>query len=614
MKLLLISPPFGDPTLPCVGAAYLTACVRADGRHEVVQADLNLEVLQRVLDESTLQAALTRLEHRNDPQLAVTSRRHALVMLPQLISRALADLRSPEAFFSAPRYRQATNVVVLALHLLSSAMSPWRIDDELNGFVRSQPPLTLEDYEADLTSFAESQFNPFRDAMDELVDGYLREHCPDVVGISTILDGQAMAARYISRRIKSAHPEISVVIGGPSVVDQVNRLRVDPAAAMPVLFGNADYLGLGEGEPTLVPLLDALAAATIPDEVANLGFIHPETGRFTITRQERVKDLDALPPPHYEPEHFKLAWLPMPVTLIAPTRGCYWSRCAFCAHGLREDGKATAPYREMSPEILVHHVRHIAEQTGTRHLIFSIDVIVPKTAEQYARAFLDADLPVSWQADIRPQGDWMRPGRIEILSRGGLRHVSMGIESCSQPVLDSMRKGTRAEDFGPLFAAFDGAGIAVDLALFRGFPHETDEQLRDSLELLERNLAHIHRPLRYGNFYLVDGCAVRLEPELFNIELHPLGEGSALRPDHWQWSLAGGGGQHLATLSEETRQAMKRVCGSTHIADRPWVGSLGSAHTFLYFACAGLDSVRQYNTFIDRVRTFLVQQVSFAAD
>jgi radical SAM superfamily enzyme YgiQ (UPF0313 family) len=612
MKLLLISPPFADPTLPRVGPAYLTACVRADGGHRVEQVDLNLEVLEQVSSRATLQAALELVAGRQKQEQMPGSRWHALSMLPELVPQALDDLRSREAFFSAPRYRQASNAIELAVYLLNLAMSPWQIEEELTGMVRSTGPArTLADYEEELDAFAQAQYNPVRDALDSLIDGYIEQCRPDVVGISMVLDGQAMVSRYLARRIKRRYPELVLIIGGTSMVEQVNRLRCSPEAAMPVMFGNADYLVLGEGEPALVPLLDAIAAGQSAGDVPNLGFVDPDSGRFLRTRKERVEDLDTLPPPEFEPGQLARCWSPLPVTLVAATRGCYWDRCAFCANGLRDDGRATAPYREMSAPALTRHLQQVMDSTGSRHIFFSVDVIAPGTAERYARSFVDNGLSFSWQSDIRPEGGWLRPGRIETMAAGGLSHVSMGVESCCQATLDTMSKGTRVTQFGPLFAELAGAGIAVDLALFRGFPGETEEQLVAGLQLLKQNLEHIHRPLRLGKFYLIDGCQVRREPERFGIVVHPIDGEPALRPDFREWSYADPADQPPPD-SEKIRQALEELCGETHVGRRPWVGSLGSAHTFLYFSCAGLDSVRQYNDFIGRVRRFLIQQVSFA--
>jgi radical SAM superfamily enzyme YgiQ (UPF0313 family) len=613
MKLLLLSPPFADPTLPRVGPAYLAAAVRADGGHHVEQVDLNLEVLEQVLSSTVLQAALEEAAERQGREPVPDSRRHAFSMLPQLVPRALAELRSQEAFFSAPRYRQASNAIELAVHLLNLAMSPWQIEEELTGMVRSTGPArTLADYQEELDDFARSRFNPVRDALDELTDEHIDRCRPDVVGISMVLDGQAMVGRYLAHRLKRRCPELVVILGGTSMVEQVNRLRCSPEAAMPVLFGSADYLVLGEGEPALVPLLDAIAAGRDVEEVPNLGYIDPDSGGFRQTRRVRVEDLDTLAPPEYEPEHLARCWSPLPVTLVSATRGCYWDRCTFCANGLREDGRATAAYREMSAPALIRHLQAVIGATGSRHIFFSVDVIAPGTAEKYARSFADNDLSFSWQSDIRPEGGWLRPGRIETLAAGGLSHVSMGIESCCQETLDTMSKGTSVSRFGPLFAAFSRAGIAVDLALFRGFPGETEEQLVAGLQLLKQNLEHIHRTLRLGKFYLIDGCQVRREPDRFGIVVHPVEGEPALRPDFREWSYADPAAQPRLD-TEKVRQALQELCGETHVGRRPWVGSLGSSHTFLYFSCAGLDSVRQYNDFIGRVRRFLIQQVSFAA-
>src|SRR5262249_30617212 len=151
-------------------------------------------------------------------------------------------------------------------------------------------------------------------------------------------------------------------------------------------------LVVGEGEPAIIPLLEAVRGDAKLDDVPNLAFVDRETGRFVTTERVVPPDLDALPAPIYEVPEFGYYLTPLPVVLLAPTRGCYWDRCAFCSYGLRLEGRATAPYREISPPRLVDHLRQVLGETGSRHVIFAIDVMRPAAAESYAKAFRAARL------------------------------------------------------------------------------------------------------------------------------------------------------------------------------------------------------------------------------
>lgn len=607
MRVLLLFPPLTDPTLPPLGVATLHA-VLARAAHEVTTIDLNVELVDALLEESRVRAAYDAW--RTAPGGRSTREVLTYRRLPELVDGAKHDLRHADRFFSAPAYRQATNVVRLAMRLYSDAMGGIRISDELNGFgAPGEGPTSLGDFKREHERFVTLPFNPVRDWLDARVRAALALHEPEVVGIAQVYDAQAPLTRYLARRVREWRPGAHVVLGGTSLSEHVARLQRRDRDTVAAVFGSADYLVVGEGEPALPALLDSLACHTAVASVPNLAYFPPDAPDLVLTAREYVTDLDTLPPPHFTPETLALYLSPEPVLPVAPTRGCYWDRCAFCAYGLREEHRATAPYREMSPAGVVRHLAAVQADTGARHVIFAVDVLSGPCAAAYAQAIREAGLNLRWQAEMRPEPALLHRNRLATLAAGGLRHLSLGMESASQVVLDAMGKGTQVKHFGSILREMDAQGIAVDLMLFRGFPSEGPAELLESLQFLLAHQRYIHRPVRLGQFHLIAGCGVAKAPARFGVRVSMQRRDTVLSPDVFDWTAEPregipptGDDRKEGELATRAAAALRRLTGNSHVGARPWVGATGSAHTFLWFAINGIDSVRQYNDFIANVR------------
>jgi hypothetical protein len=572
-----------------------------------------------MFDKSTVTEALMNIEGTQlQLDLEKLVSKAGLQALPGLVEIAKSDLRDRKSFFTAPRYRQATNTIDIATRVLNASLHPLKIADEFNGLDYVGPGSPgIGQFREMLYLFETQRFNPVKRILDSIILDLITKLEPDIVGISQVYDSQSFLARYTSHFIKSVAPQTTIVLGGTSITEQVDRVIVDLRSIWDSHFGQADYLLLGEAELALMEFVRKLSLGEDVLQVPNLVYRDLHTSRVNKNARKRAQDLDSLPPPIYDKEMLGLYWSPSPVVLLAPTRGCYWDRCAFCAYGLREGDRATAPYREMSPERLSEHVRSVIDQTGSKHIIFAVDLIRPEQAEAYAVEFKRTGLNFCWQAETRPDGSLLKQGRLETLYQGGLRHLSFGMESCSQEVLDSMDKGTKVKNFVPLFESLNDVGIAIDLMLFRDFPTETEANLHETIEFLTKHKRLVHRPIRLGRFHLIDGCKVQKTPEAYGVKIDQSTMASAvMRPDVYVWDWASSDLRNSASSSSRPagdspriRAGLQTLCGDTHVGRRPWVGATGGAHTFLYFSCAGIESIRLYNAFINRVRNFLLKQL-----
>lgn len=183
---------------------------------------------------------------------------------------------------------------------------------------------------------------------------------------------------------------------------------------------------------------------------------------------------------------------------LFPNNTCFWRKCAFC--GI--NGKYPQPLCATSPEDL-WPVENALERLyrleceGVRYF-WSIDEAIPaETLCALANGLSQHDSRLRWQARSRISPRLLTQGVPEMLARGGLRELRLGLESASLRVLTRMNKF--GADFSltlveQIVAAFGVAGIHIHFPMIIGFPTETALEREQTY----RFLAYLRE--RYDNF------------------------------------------------------------------------------------------------------------------
>jgi len=90
------------------------------------------------------------------------------------------------------------------------------------------------------------------------------------------------------------------------------------------------------------------------------------------------------------------------------------------------------------------------------------------------------------------------------MKNSGCAHVTFGIESGSQRVLDYMRKRYKVEDADKVLKSAHAAGIKVTCNFMFGFPGETEEDFENTLDFLKRNAANINTAYPSRTFFTIE--------------------------------------------------------------------------------------------------------------
>lgn len=291
---------------------------------------------------------------------------------------------------------------------------------------------------------------------------FLEELAPcDIVGFSTLSSTFHRSLR-LARVVKARYPGVTVVMGGPQAT----------ATAREVLaWGDAvDMIFLGEAEAGWRAFIQGEPLAAVP------GLLFRQNGEVTETpAAPMVMDLDTLPMPAFDLYQPARGGFSIP---LESGRGCPF-RCTYCS----TNQYFSRRFRTKSPaRILAEMDRlHDLYQIQTFDLIQDNFITNRKMVAAFCQAMIAHPRRYAWSISARP--DKMDPALAAQLKAAGCKGVFLGLESGSESIQKLVRKNLK---LGPAVANIDQVsqmGLATMVSFIIGFPQETTQDLRDSLNL-----------------------------------------------------------------------------------------------------------------------------------
>ena len=252
----------------------------------------------------------------------------------------------------------------------------------------------------------------------------------------------------------------------------------------------ADFVLVGEGEATLVELLDApTGAGAMPahGQIVGLRFLGEDGAMRDTGRRPVADDLDAIPQPAWDLvdlDRYATIWRRRHGYFslnMATTRGCPF-HCNWCAKPIW--GQI---YHSRSPEHVVAEIVHLRDRYGVEHIAFADDImgLQPGWLQRFAAALERARVEVPYKCLSRADL-LLRDGEIAALKRSGCRSVWLGAESGSQKILDAMEKGTTVKQVEEAARLLRECGIGVGFFLQFGYPGETRADIELTRQLVRR--------------------------------------------------------------------------------------------------------------------------------
>jgi len=247
----------------------------------------------------------------------------------------------------------------------------------------------------------------------------------------------------------------------------------------------ADFVLIGEGEQTLIELLDQLSGRAAAEFGSIPGLAWRDASIRRNARRSDIRDLDALPFPAWDLvdlDRYRSIWTKrhgyFSMNMVT-TRGCPF-HCNWCAKPIWGQR-----YHSRSPENVTAEMKWLKERYAPDHIWFADDILglKPGWLPRFAAAVNTAHAKVPFKCLSRADL-LLREGEVAALKSAGAQWVWMGAESGSQRILDAMDKGTRVEQIHEARQRLKRAGIQVGFFLQFGYPGEASEDIRRTVQLV----------------------------------------------------------------------------------------------------------------------------------
>ncbi|MFH0986182.1 MAG: cobalamin-dependent protein [Candidatus Omnitrophota bacterium] len=303
---------------------------------------------------------------------------------------------------------------------------------------------------------------------------------PDIIGISNMFTAFSRDAHEAASACKRWSPDVKVIMGGIHASTLPDNVLED---------ANIDYIVLGEGEQTILELLEALKSGVDPGQVAGLVF-KGKDGVLTRTKpRERILDLDALPMPARHLVDLKLYSavaeneadnyiMRHPYTTVYTSRGCP-KRCVYCAaHNVWHNR-----WVARSSANVLDEVEYLVKEHGIREIHFLDDNISVdrKRFAEICQGILDRKLNIRWAC---PTGlaIWTLDAEVlALMKKAGCYKVCFGMESGHPDTQQFIRKGLDLEKADDAIKIASSLGFWIQSTFIIGFPYETREQIQTTI-------------------------------------------------------------------------------------------------------------------------------------
>jgi radical SAM superfamily enzyme YgiQ (UPF0313 family) len=295
----------------------------------------------------------------------------------------------------------------------------------------------------------------------------------DVFGFSTICSSYPLTLR-LARGIREIHGQASIVLGGPqaSVVD-VATLETFPFV---------DLIVRGEAEETLPRVLHELSRRQ--PSFANLAGVTYRHGESVLRNPNApvIEDLDQLPMPAFHLYSYTNSCNFVPVEA---GRGCPFA-CTFCS----TNDFFRRRFRLKSAHVLVEQMKTIKRTYNITsfdliHDMFTVD---RKKVVGFCEAVGESGEDLYWGCSART--DCIDDELIDLMAANGCTGIFFGIDSGSDRMQTMMHKRLNLADAAFIIRRANRRGINHTVSLITGFPEETKEDLRCTINFIGESLRH----------------------------------------------------------------------------------------------------------------------------
>lgn len=365
----------------------------------------------------------------------------------------------------------------------------------------------------------------------EGVQERIKQHIPDIVGISGLTMEYGKNAHKLAQLTKEVSKDIITVIGGiyPTLLPQIAMND-----------NNIDYVVLGEGENRLPELIKKLRTEQSLDGLD--GFAYRVKDKVKILPVVNyIQNLDEVPFPDYSkvdvsryfnhvnkgsvvnlPQYF-------PYADTITSRGCAF-KCVFCSSQAINGPKI----RYRSAKNVLEEIDILVNMYGIRHITFNDDNfnLDKRRVKDILNGLIEREYGISWKT-VNAAVYALDNEILELMKKSGAYQIFLAIESGNQDVLTNIiKKPLDLKKVRGIVDKCKRVGLQTGGMFIIGLPGETWDQIRQTLEYayqldLDYTMINIATPLPCTELYDIahEKGYLEQEADLSNLEFSGFGKG-----------------------------------------------------------------------------------------
>ena len=315
---------------------------------------------------------------------------------------------------------------------------------------------------------------------------------PALIGISLIFNNSVKDTINLASFAKLF--SLPVVVGGPLATQL-------PEAVLK--HREIDIVSLSEGEETWREIAAYFEKKDRRlEDIAGLAYING--GEMVKTARRDFLDLAQLPPLDWSlvnvPRYFQASYGCDKMLYLYSAKGCP-NNCAFCYN--KEFHRCR--YRKRPLQMLLDEIRYLSAHYGLNGVYFADELWCRNKEEMHVTCDALKSLSLDFVWGCQTRIGLFDEDDFRYMYDAGCRWVFFGVESGSERVLGLMNKRISLDKIIPTFHACRQAGITAIASCIVGFPGETEQDLRETVSLLERLETHL---VNLNFFVMVPGSDI----------------------------------------------------------------------------------------------------------
>ncbi len=246
---------------------------------------------------------------------------------------------------------------------------------------------------------------------------------------------------------------------------------------------NADVAVIGEGEETIIELVNAISNKESFKEIK--GIAYRDGSKIVVNdRRLTISDFDSIPWPAYDMfpvEYYRLLRDPCSVNRdffmpVLSARGCVFN-CNFCYR--MDEG-----YRARNPESIIEEIEFLNKDYRINYIEFADELLMSSEARvvELYKAIMKAKFKFKWICNGRL--DYAKPEILKLMKEAGRVFINYGIESFDDVVLRNMNKASTTKQIVSGIEATLKVGTSPGFNIIFGNIGEDKNTLRKGVDFL----------------------------------------------------------------------------------------------------------------------------------